>query len=68
MIFRCNACGWSKTTVPHSDALAEGHTYFKRCPECGKDGLEMSAAGMGDAALATAEDWLRRMQKKYSSR
>ena len=56
MTFRCTACGWSKTIVPRSDAL---HIYFKQCPDCGQDGVEMGVAGVMDAARGSMGDWWR---------
>ena len=40
----CPKCGWSKTVVPQSDILLEGHTWFTVCPECGHSKLDHKKA------------------------
>ena len=43
-LFRCPACGWSKTVAPRSDALTPAD-YFSSCPACGHAALDAKAAG-----------------------
>lgn len=35
--YKCEACGWSKSYAPHSDALLEEPPDV--CPKCGKGNL-----------------------------
>ena len=37
MTFRCNKCGWKKTTHPKSDVIRDGVDAFLTCPKCGSD-------------------------------
>ena len=68
MTYRCAACDWRKTTGPRSDVLMLGHTHFDNCPDCGKDGLKVTRAGVVDAALGNVGQWLGRVQSKHTSR
>ena len=68
MTYRCAACGWRKTTAPRSDVFMPGHTHFDHCPDCGKDGLEVTRAGVVDAALGTVGEWLTRRQNTRTLR
>lgn len=43
-LFRCSACGWSKTVAPVSDALVPGRDHFDACPKCNHAPLEAKAA------------------------
>jgi transcription elongation factor Elf1 len=45
--YHCPACGWSKKTAPKSDALEPGD-YFRSCPKCGNENLEISCP-LGEA-------------------
>ena len=45
-----------------------GHTHFDNCPDCGKDGLKVTRAGVVDAALGNVGQWLGRVQSKHTSR
>ncbi|PBO09354.1 hypothetical protein CI710_11930 [Aeromonas salmonicida] len=42
--FHCPKCDWSKTTVPHSDALLRGHDWFDSCLKCQCNQLERHRA------------------------
>lgn len=50
-IYRCSACGWSKTVAPRSDALMPGE-FFRVCPSCGHVPLDEQAAGAFRAGVA----------------
>ena len=63
-LFRCPACGWSKTVTPASDALVRGRDHFDACPQCGHAPLSSKAqpdlsAGVGPIANML-EKWLKR--------
>ena len=68
MTYRCAACDWRKTTAPRSDVLMPGHTHFDRCPKCDNNRLEVTRAGVVDAALGTVGEWLGRAQKTRTLR
>ena len=63
-LFRCPACGWSKTVAPRSDALGPDHDILHSCPKCGHVPLDARsadgwAAGVGQA-LEVLTQWLKR--------
>ena len=63
-LFRCPACGWSKTVTPASDVLVRGRDHFDACPQCGHAPLSSKAqpdlsAGVGPIANML-EKWLKR--------
>ena len=45
-----------------------GHTHFDSCPKCDKNRLEVTRAGVVDAALGTVGEWLGRAQKTRTLR
>lgn len=49
--FECEACGWTKTVAPQSDALSPGE-WFSQCPKCGSKALKMRTAGWLEGAVA----------------
>lgn len=62
LLFRCPACGWSKTVAPRSDVLVPGD-FYDACPRCGHGALESRAAGALQSELAQAANTLARWWK-----
>ena len=48
MHYHCPACHWSKTVTPLSDALGPGD-FYRACPQCGHEPLDVQPAGAGTA-------------------
>ena len=61
-LFRCPACGWSKTVAPRSDALGPGD-FYDACPQCQHSPLESQPAGGLQAELAQAVHAIARLWK-----
>lgn len=61
---RCPKCGWSKTVVPQSDVLLEGHTWFTVCPECGHSKLDRKKASGLSSFIANVQQSFELWQKK----
>lgn len=60
----CPKCGWSKTVVPQSDVLLEGHTWFTVCPECGNSKLDHKKANIISSLAAQAQQSIEHWRKK----
>lgn len=56
--FECEACDWTKTVAPQSDALRPGE-WFGQCPKCGSKALKMRTAGWFEGAVAELLAWRR---------
>lgn len=62
LVYRCPACGWSKTVTPKSDALLSVDAPA-RCPSCGHAPLEVQQAGPGVSLLSQLGDVLERWRR-----
>lgn len=54
--FRCNSCGWSKTTHPKSDVLRDGIDVFMTCPKCGSSDVS-SESTANPITRDTTKSW-----------
>ena len=61
-LFRCPACGWSKTVIPRSDALGPGD-YYNACTQCHHSPLESQPVGALEGEVAQAIHTIARLWK-----
>lgn len=59
--YTCQACHWSKTVAPRSDALLGHDLPIERCPKCGSHDIASQKAGALAAASADIGNFLSSM-------